>query len=191
MIKLSPTLLALGSALILSACSSSSTTPASETVAQDGASFYDESVQELFSTLPASYRTKFFALGIPQGWKVLSFSDHPQNTHISVEKFDHSALVTIRVDNAVYKNIDDACTYARKGFEANGLTFTKEPGVAYGTCIIEGKENNKDVTLWLRQYDDDKSVYSITFTGNLETVGEVLNYLVGNDKMMQLLVRPL
>ena len=57
--------------------------------------------------------------------------------------------------------------------------------------IIEGKENNKDVALWLRQYDDDNSVYSITYTGSLDVVGELLGYLVGNEKMMQLLVRPL
>ena len=153
--------------------------------------FYDESVQQLYATLPASYRTDYFALGIPEGWKVLSFSDHPNNTHISVEKLDHSALVTIRVDKAVYKTIDDTCRYAQKGFEANGLTFTSTPAVSYGTCIIEGKENDKDVSLWLRQYDDDRSVYSITFTGSLDVVGELLGYLVGNEKMMQLLVRPL
>ena len=189
MIKLRTGLLALGSALLLSACASNSNQGAS--TAPSTENFYDESVQKLFATLPASYRTDFFALGIPQGWKVLSFSNHATNTHISVEKIDHSALVTIRVDKSVYKSIDDTCHYAQKGFEANGLTFTTTPNVSYGTCIIEGKENNKDVALWLRQYDDDNSVYSITYTGSLDVVGELLGYLVGNEKMMQLLVRPL
>ncbi len=189
MIKLRTGLLALGSALLLSACAT--TSPGGNTTAAGGENFYDESVQQLFAPLPASFRTDYFALGIPEGWKVLSFSDKADNTHISVEKLDHSALVTIRVDQGVYQNINDTCLYAQKGFEANGLTFTKNPEVSFGTCIIEGKENTKDVSLWLRQYDDDNSVYSITFTGSLDVVGELLSYLVGNEKMMQLMVRPL
>ncbi len=191
MVKLRTGLLVLGSALLLSACATTGTSNNTDasTPSQDG--FYDESVQKLYADLPASYRTDYFALGIPEGWKVLSFSDHPNNTHISVEKFDHSALVTIRVDKAVYKSIDDTCRNAQNGFEANGLVLTKGPEVSYGTCIIEGKENTKDVSLWLRQYEDDRSVYSITFTGSLDVVGEVLSYLVGNEKMMQLMVRPL
>ena len=160
MIKLRTGLLALGSALLLSACASNSNQGA--TTASSTENFYDESVQKLYATLPASYRTEYFALGIPQGWKVLSFSDHAANTHLSVEKIDHSALVTIRVDKAVYKSIDDTCHYAQAGFEANGLTFTSTPGVSYGTCIIEGKENSKDVSLWLRQYDDDDHLHRLT-----------------------------
>ena len=35
------------------------------------------------------------------------------------------------------------------------------------------------------------TMMTITFTGSLDVVGELLGYLVGNEKMMQLLVRPL
>ena len=71
------------------------------------------------------------------------------------------------------------------------MEFSSDSSVAYGTCIIEGLEGEKNITLWMRQYDDDQSNYSINFTGSLDSAGEILGYLVGNDKMMQLLVRPL
>lgn len=186
-------LIGTAAALWLSACSSTDQGAASSTpVAGNGSNdFFDASVQEMYSQLPAYYRTKYFALGIPEQWRVLSFSDNEGDAHISVERNDHSSLVTIRVTPASHKTVDETCEYARKGFDANGLQYVSEPEIAYGTCIIEGKENTKDVTLWLRQYDDDNSVYSINFTGSLETVGEILSYLVGNEKLMQLMVRPL
>ena len=56
---------------------------------------------------------------------------------------------------------------------------------------ISADENSDNATLWLRKYDDDKSVYSIYFEGDVDHVNEVLSTLEGNEKMMNLLVMPL
>ena len=87
--------------------------------------------------------------------------------------------------------MDESCQLAIEGLKSNGVQLSADVGVAFGTCVVEGKDNEKDVALWLRQYDDDNSTYSINYTGSLENVGELLSYLVGNEKLMQLMVRPL
>lgn len=182
--------LTLCSTLLLTACATSS----SSNTANQGTSdkdFMDASVQELYKNVQKVYKTKYFALGIPEGWKVLSFQDQPLASSISVEKEDRSALVTIRVNKAASDSIDQSCKIAAESFKANDVQFTSDPEVQYGTCIINATANERDQVLWLREYSDDNSAYSITYKGDLQTVGEVLGFLVGNDKLMQLMVRPL
>lgn len=182
----------LGSTIFMTACTSTPETssPAPEKVSGPEV-FLDASATELYKNVKKVYKTQYFALGIPEGWNVLTFSDEQLASSISVEKEDHSALVTVRVMKAEYPTLSDTCTAAGKAFKANGVEFVSAPEVQYGTCLIEGKEGEKDVALWLRQYNDDNSVYSINYTGSLETVGEVLSYLIGNEKLMHLMVRPL
>lgn len=182
----------LGSTIFMTACTSTPETAsqAPETVSGPEI-FLDASANELFKDVKKVYKTQYFALGIPQGWNVLTFTNDKLASSISVEKEDHSAVVTIRINKAEYKTLHETCVAAGKAFEANGVEFVSAPDIQYGTCIIDGKEGEKDVALWLRQYSDDMSVYSINYTGSLETVGELLGYLVGNEKLMQLMVRPL
>lgn len=175
---------------MLTGCASSSVSNAPNKVSTPD-EFMDASAQELFSSVEKVYKTEYFALGIPKGWKVLSFDNAKLNSYISVEKEDHSTLVTIRVAKAVTNNVEETCKLAIEGFKSNEVDFVEEPGVSFGTCLLEGKDKEKDVAMWLRQYDDDKSTYSINYTGSLENVGELLGYLVGNEKLMQLMVRPL
>ena len=179
----------------MTACTSTPETPETASQAPEKVSgpeiFLDASANELFKDVKKVYKTKYFALGIPQGWKVLTFSNEPLASSISVEKEDHSAVVTIRINKAENKTLQETCVAAGKAFEANGVEFVSAPDIQYGTCLIDGKEGEKDVALWLRQYNDDMSVYSINYTGSLETVAELLGYLVGNEKLMQLMVRPL
>lgn len=181
--------ISLGVALMLSGCASNS--PSAPTKVSTPDEFLDASAQELFSTVEKVYKTEYFAIGIPKGWKVLSFDNAKLASYISVEKEDHSTLVTIRVAKAIRKNVDESCQLAIEGFKSNEVQLSADVGVAFGTCVVEGKDNEKDVALWLRQYDDDNSTYSINYTGSLENVGELLSYLVGNEKLMQLMVRPL
>lgn len=182
--------LSLGVALMLTGCASSTSSSTPEKVSTLD-ELMDASAQELFAQVDKVYKTEYFALGIPQGWKVLSFDNAKLNSYISVEKADHSTLVTIRVAKAVKGTIDETCQHAIEGFKSNEVDFVGDQGVAFGTCILEGKDKEKDVALWLRQYDDDNSTYSINYTGSLENVGELLSYLVGNEKLMALMVRPL
>ncbi len=183
---------AASTALLISACSSNA---GPQNVAGNGSNdnFMDASVDQLYQDVEAVYKTKYFALGIPKGWHVLSFSDEDLASSIAVERDDRSALVTVRVTKASAPNIEESCKLALAGYEANGLELEDEDdaGVQYGTCIIEGKDNGKESVLWLRQYDDDNSTYSISYTGELSVVSEILVYLVGNNKTMQLLARPL
>lgn len=172
-------------AAFLTACSTTGSIPADQ---QND--FMDASAVELFKTVPEFYQTKYFALGIPEGWKVLNFDDQPLDSFLSVQSVDHSTTITIRVRSTT-NTIEQSCELAKSAFLANDATFTQEPSVQYGTCIVEAKENDKPQVLWLRNYDDDNSSYSITISGPMEKAGEVLGYLVGNEKMMQLLVRPL
>lgn len=153
--------------------------------------FMDASIQELYSTVQKVYQTEYFALGIPDGWNVVTFNNAPLDSSISVEKADKSTMVTVRINKAVRPTIKETCDLAAEGYRANGVEFTSKPEVAYGTCIIEGRESEQDVALWLRQYDDDNSIYTINYTGSLENVGELLGYLTGNEKLMQLMVRPI
>lgn len=181
--------LSVCSALVLSACASSPD-PLPEKLSTPD-EFMDESVQELYKNVQKVYKSQYFALGIPSGWHVVSFKDEPLNSSISVMRDDRSALVTVRVTKAASDNIEKSCQLAAEGFHVNGLEFTSEPEVQYGTCLINATENDKEVALWLREYDDDHSAYSVTYKGDLATVGELLTYLVGNEKLMQLMVRPL
>lgn len=179
----------LGVALMLAGCASNSPSAPSKVSTPD--EFLDASAQELFSTVDKVYKTEYFALGIPKGWKVLSFDNAKMASYISVEKEDHSTLVTIRVAKALKLTVDDTCQMAIEGFKSNDVDISADVGVSFGTCIVEGKDKEKDVALWLRQYEDDNSTYSINYSGSLENVGELLSYLVGNEKLMQLMVRPL
>lgn len=174
---------------MLAGCASNS--PSAPTKVSTPDEFIDASAQELFSTVEKVYKTEYFALGIPEGWKVLSFDNANMNSFISVEKEDHSTLVTIRVTKAQKPTTEETCKLVIEGFKSNDVQLTGDSGVSFGTCIVEGKDNEKDVAFWLRQYDDDNSVYSINYTGSLDNVGELLSYLVGNEKLMQLMVRPL
>ena len=181
--------LSLCAALVLSACATAPD-PLPEKLSTPD-EFMDESVQELYKNVQKVYKTEYFALGIPAGWSVVSFKDQPLASSISVTRDDRSALVTIRVTKASTPPIEESCQPAADGFAANGLAFTAEPEVRYGTCTITATETERDVVLWLREDPDDRSAYSITYKGDLATVGELLTYLVGNEKIMQLMVQPL
>lgn len=170
---------------ILSACSSSTAVTESEQK-----SFMDESAYELFKQVPNYYKTEYFALGIPEGWQVVTFNDQHLDSNISVQSQDRSAMVTIRVRSTQH-SIEESCELAKNAYLANEANFIREPGVQFGTCIVEAEENGKSEILWLRNYDDDASSYSIAISGPMEKATEVLTYLIGNEKMMGLLVRPL
>lgn len=172
-------------AAFLSACSSNTAT-----TSNSDADFMDASAHELFKTVPQSYQTKYFALGIPEGWKVVSFSDQELDTFLSVQSLDHAATITLRVRTTT-NTVEESCELAKSAYVANDAKFIQEPSVRFGTCVIEAQENEKSNVLWLRNYNDDNSSYSINIIGPMEKAGEILSYLVGNEKMMQLLVRPL
>lgn len=182
--------LTLCSTLLLTACATSSSGNVPDKVSTPD-EFMDASVQELYKNVQKVYKTEYFALGIPAGWNVVSFKDQPLDSSISVEKDDHSALVTIRVNKAASNNIEQSCKLAAESFKANDIELTTTPEVQYGTCTINATANDRDQVLWLREYNDDNSAYSIYYKGDLQTVGELLGYLVGNEKLMQLMVRPL
>lgn len=182
--------LTLCSTLILTACASSNSDNIPDKTSNPN-DFMDASIQELYKNVQKVYKTEYFALGIPAGWKVISFKDQILDSSISVEKDDHSALVTIRVNKAASNNIEQSCKLAAESFKANDIEFTSEPGVQYGTCVINAKDNDREQVLWLREYSDDNSAYSINYKGSLQDIGELLGYLVGNEKLMQLMVQPL
>lgn len=182
---------------MVAGCNSTETSSAGSSTAQTqdanaAQDFRKQDLKALFPEVGDIYKTEYFALGIPKGWTVVSFSNEKYDSAISVEKNDHSTLVTVRVNSAIMPTIKETCEHAYQGYLANGAESVQGPAINYGTCIIEAKDSaNKDLALWLRQYDDDQSVYSINYSGSLETVGELLSYLVGNEKLMQLMVRPL
>ena len=152
--------------------------------------FLDASANELFKDVKKVTRP-VLCLWYSTGLEGINLSlNEPLASSISCRE-DHGAVVTIRINKAEYKTLQETCVAAGKAFEANGVEFVSAPDIQYGTCLIDGKEGEKDVALWLRQYNDDMSVYSINYTGSLETVAELLGYLVGNEKLMQLMVRPL
>lgn len=184
-----PLTLCAAAVVTLSACSSSST-PTETQPAAENKDFMDQHTQEFLKQVPESYKTPYFALGIPEGWKVVTFKDQPLDSSISVQSLDRSVTLTIRVRSSEH-NIEEACALAKDAFVANGAKFTNEPSVQFGTCIVEADENGKPSTLWMRNYDDDKSSYSIAISGPLDKASEILTYLVGNEKMMGLMVRPL
>ncbi|MBU3843939.1 MAG: hypothetical protein H9847_03585 [Candidatus Anaerobiospirillum pullicola] len=184
-------LLGVSAALLMTACATAPE-PLPEKISGPS-EFIDDSVKELYRNVDKVYTTEYFALGIPTGWKVISFNNEPLASAISVEKADHSSLVTVRVTKAQGQTIEQSCDLALQGFQANGIVTGEDAlNLSFGTCTITGKDDgDKPVTLWLRQYDDDHSAYSITFTGDVSTAAELLSYLVGNEKLMQLMVQPL
>lgn len=171
-------------AAILTACSSNAPT------INNDADFMDASAYEMLKTLPQFYQTKYFALGIPEGWKVVAFNNLDLDSYLSVQSLDRSSTITIRVRSST-NTVEESCELAKSAFLANDAHFINEPGVKFGTCTVEAEENGKSNVLWLRNYNDDNSSYSINIAGPMEKAGEILRYLVGNEKMMQLLVRPL
>lgn len=196
------TLTALGtavlSALMLAACSSSDSTTADKS-SQPVATPTATQAAALPAPAPAPvaqdtqltwYRNNFFSMGIPDNWNVVS-SDGPDiPAFVSVRAKDHSAEVTVRVSRSDL-NVQQLCELAARGFVVNGGNIVQGPEVQYGTCIIRSDDAGIPTQLWLRAYPEDHSVYAINFTGEQDKVNEVLMHLTGDDRLMQLLVRPL
>lgn len=180
----------IGASLFLAACSTTSDSTVPPKVSGPD-EFIDAAAKAMFEKATKVYKTEYFAIGIPQGWTALSFADDQLASHISVEKDDKSAIVTIRVEKAQRATIEDTCKLVMAGVEANEITYDNRPGVQNGTCIINGHEGESPVTVWVRQYRDDNSAYSIVFSGEPATVNELLSNLVGNEKLMALMVQPL
>ena len=106
----------LGSTIFMTACTSTPETASQTPETVSGPEiFLDASANELFKDVKKVYKTQYFALGIPQGWKVLTFSNEPLASSISVEKEDHSAVVTIRINKAEYKTLQENLCCCRQG----------------------------------------------------------------------------
>ncbi len=136
-----------------------------------------------------TYANHFFKASIPDDWMVIS-SDGPDiPAFISVQKKDHSALVTVKVSRTDLE-IDELCQLAAKGFVVNSADIVLGPAVQYGTCIINSDALGKKAGFRARRYED-KSVYAINFEGDLEAVSKLLSRMEGNEKFMQLFVMPL
>ena len=142
------------------------------------------------SAVSSYFVTDYFKVAVPETWKVVSYDGPEIPTYVSLKRKDSSALITIRIVKSD-KDVEELCQDVAKKFEAQSRDIVLGPEVYYGTCTISADENSDNATLWLRKYDDDKSVYSIYFEGDVDHVNEVLSTLEGNEKMMNLLVMPL
>lgn len=131
----------------------------------------------------------FFSIDVPDNWEIFSKEGPSMPAHVSVNKKDGSALVTIGVTRSS-RTIEETCKLVANNLVDDQKNLTAPAKVEFGTCKVQANVDGKPIGMWMRSYPD-RSLYSIYYEGELSEVNEILTSLQGNEQMMMLLVQPL
>lgn len=167
---------AITAGFVMSGCSTyTATTPANTTT--------DDSIFSEFTT-------DYFSLKIPPQWQVIKAMGPDVPAYISLINNESNSAFNLRVSRSSL-SIEDLCQLAAKGVVANRGDIYEGPIVSYGTCKIKAHSpSGHDFEMRMRAYDEGE-IAVINYVGDLESIGEILNNLEADEKIMSLFVEPL